>query len=268
MHIRFCAAHCGGKIAAKREFCGKRSRKRTAGAVSGNGIGNPRHRKLLKRLSVKKNVNRHRTRTMAALHKHGTAELFVKPGGKLPRMIRICRATFSRINGNSAKRLGLGQVRRDERGKRKKTLRENCNCIVRHEPRAARRNHHRVYHLCNLGMRGKPVGNDFNGRRVGKHPRLKCANIVDAKNRVKLRSDKVGRNGVDCRNSRRVLRRERCKDSATMETVGVKSAQVRLNAGVAARITSGDCKTARRYCTSHDMYYITQRQGIGPRFRR
>ena len=67
---------------------------------------------------------------MTALHKHGTAELFVKPCGKLPRMGRIRSATFYRINGNSAKRFGLGQVRRDERGKRKKTLRESCNCIV------------------------------------------------------------------------------------------------------------------------------------------
>ena len=205
---------------------------------------------------------------MTALHKHGTAELFVKPGGKLPRMIRICRATFSRINGNSAKRFGLGQVRRDKRGKREKTLRESCNCIVRHEPRAARRNHHRIYHLCNLGMLGKPIGNNLDCGRVRKHPRLKCANVVDAKNRVKLRSDKVCRNGVDCRDFRWVLRRQCRKDSAAMKPVGVKSAQVRLNAGIAARITSSDCKTARRYCTSHDTYYITRRQGIGRRFRR
>ena len=44
---------------------------------------------------------------MTALHKHCTAKLVVKTGGKLPRMSRISRATFSRINGNSAKRLGL-----------------------------------------------------------------------------------------------------------------------------------------------------------------
>jgi len=205
---------------------------------------------------------------MTALHKHGTAELFMKLNSELPRMIRIRSATFSRINGNSAKRFGLGQVRRNERGKRKKTLCENCNCIVRHKPSAARRNHHRVYHLCDFRMRDKPVGKNFNRCRICEHSRLKCANLIDIKNRVKLRSDKVGRNGVDCRNSRRVLRRERCKDSATMETVGVKSAQVRLNAGVAARITSGDCKTARRYCAVHDVYYITQRQGSDRHFRR
>ena len=205
---------------------------------------------------------------MAALHKHGTAELFIKPSGKLSRMGRIGRATFSRINGNSAKRFGLRQVRRDKRGKREKTLRESCNCIVRHEPRTARRNHHGVYHLCNLRMPGKPVSDDFNGRRVGKHPRLKSANLVNAKNRIKLRSDKVGRNGVDCRDSRRVLRRQRRKDSTAVTPIGVKSAKIGLHAGVAAGITSGNCKTARRYCTAHDTYYITRRQGIGRRFRR
>ena len=268
MHVRFRAANGGGKIAAKRKLCGKRRRKRTTSAVSGNGIGNPRHRKLFKRISVKKNIDRHRTRTMTALHKHGTAELFVKPFGKLPRMIRIRRATFCRINGNSAKRFGLGQVRRDERGKRKKTLRESCNCIVRHEPRAARRNHHGVYHLCNLRMRSNPASDDFNGRRVGKHPRLKSANLVNAKNRIKLRSDKVGRNGVDCRDSRRGLRRQRRKDSTAVKPIGVKCAKIGLNTGVAAGITSGNGKTARRYRTVHNAYYITQRQGNGRRFHR
>jgi len=205
---------------------------------------------------------------MTALHKHGTAELFVKPCGKLPRIGRIRSASFYRINGNSAKRFGLGQVRRDERGKRKKALSKNHNCIVRHKPRAARRNHHRVYHLCNLRMPGKPVSDDFNGRRVGKHPRLERTNFVDAKNRVKLRSDKTCRNGVYRRNSRRILRRQRSKDSATMKPIGVESTQIRLHASVAAGITSSDGKTARRYCTNHDTYYITRRQGIGRRFRR
>ena len=205
---------------------------------------------------------------MTALHKHCTAILVVKTGGKLPRMSRISRATFSRINGNSAKRLGLGQVRRDERGKRKKTLRESCNCIVRHEPRAARRDHHRVYHLCNLRMPSKPVCDDFDCGRICKHPRLERATLINAKNRVKLRSNKVGRNGMERRNSRWSLRRQRRKDSATMKPVGVESAQIRLNASVAARITSGNGKTARRYCIFHDTYYITRRQRIGRRFDR
>ena len=118
MHIRFRAANGRGKIAAKREFSGKRRRERTAGAVSGNRICDPRHRKLLKRLSVKKNVNSRRTRTMTALHENGATELVMKPTSKLPRMGRIGRATFRRIDCNSAKRLGLWQVRRDERGER------------------------------------------------------------------------------------------------------------------------------------------------------
>ena len=117
-------------------------------------------------------------------------------------------------------------------------------------------------------MLGKPIGNNLNCGRVRKHPRLKCANIVDAKNRVKLRCNEVGGNGVYGRDSRWVLRSKRRKDSAAMKPVGVKSAQVRLNAGVAAGITSSNCKTARRYCTAHGTYYITQRQGSGRRFRR
>ena len=268
MHIRLRATHCGGKIATKRELRSKRSRKRTTSAMSGNGICNPRHRKLLKRLSVKKNINRRRSRTMTALHKHGTTKLFVKPGCKLPRMGRICRATFSRIYCNAAKRLGLGQVRRDKRGKRKKSLRENRNCIVGHEPRPARRNHHRVYHLCNLRMRGKPTGDYFNGRRVSKHTRLERANIIDTKNCIELRSDKVGRNSVNCRDAMRVLRRKRGKDSAAVKIVGVESAKIGLDAGVATGIASGNGKATRRYCTVHDVYYITQRQRSGRRFRR
>jgi len=205
---------------------------------------------------------------MTALHKHGTTKLFVKPSGKLPRMIRIRRPTFSRLNGNATKCLSLGQVRRDERGKRKKTLCKSRNCIIGHKPCAARRNHHRIYHLSDLGMRSKPVDDNLNGRRVGKHPRLERANIIDAKNRIKLRGDKVGRNGMDRRNAMRVLRRERGKDSATVKPIGVESAKIRLHTGVAARIASSDCKTARRYCIVHDAYYITQRQGSGRRFRR
>jgi len=268
MHIRLRATHCGGKIATKRKLRSERSRKRTTSAMSGNGICNPRHRKLLKRLSVKKNVNRRRSRTMTALHKHGTTKLFVKPGCKLPRMGRICRATFSRIYCNAAKRLGLGQVRRDERSKRKKSLRESCNSIVGHKPRSTCRNHHRIYHLCNLRMRGKPVGNNFNGGGVGKHSRLERANIVDAKNRIKLRRNKVGRNSVDCRDAMRVLRRKRGKDRTAVKSVSVESAKICLDAGVATGIASGNGKATRRYCTVHDVYYITQRQRSGRRFRR
>ena len=205
---------------------------------------------------------------MTALHKHGTAELFMKPSSKLPCARRICRATFRRIDGNSAKRLGLGQVRRDERSKRKKSLRESCNSIVGHKPRSTCRNHHRIYHLCNLRMRGKPVGNNFNGGGVGKHSRLERANIVDAKNRIKLRRNKVGRNSVDCRDAMRALRRKRSKDCAAVETVGMKSAKIGLDAGVTAGIASGNGKATRRYCTVHDAYYITQRQGSGRRFHR
>ena len=81
-------------------------------------------------------------------------------------------------------------------------------------------------------MRGKTVGNDLDCGGVCKHPRLKSANIVDAKNSIELRSDKVGRNGVDCRNTMRVLRRERSKNSASVETIGVESAKVRLHAAL------------------------------------
>ena len=203
---------------------------------------------------------------MTALHKHGTAELFMKPSSKLPCARRICRATFSRIDGNSAKRLGLGQVRRDERGKRKKTLRESGNSIIGHKPRATRRNHHRVYHLCNLGVRGNPISDDFNGSRIGKHTRLERANIVDTKNRIKLRRNKVGRNSVDCRDAMRILRRKRGKDCAAVKPVGMKSAKIGLNAGVTAGIASCNGKATRRYCTVHDAYYITQRKGSGWRF--
>ena len=117
-------------------------------------------------------------------------------------------------------------------------------------------------------MLGKPIGNNLNCGRVRKHPRLKCANIVDAKNRIKLRCYEVGRNGVDCRNAMRVLRRERGKDSAAVNPVGVESAKIRLHAGVTAGIASGNGKATRRYCTVHDAYYITQRQGSGRRFHR
>ena len=87
---------------------------------------------------------------MTALHKHGAAKLFVKPGCELPCARRICRAAFRRIGSNSAKCLGLWQVRRDERGKRKKTLRESGDCIVwsihGSEPRLFLRNLHRIAH--------------------------------------------------------------------------------------------------------------------------
>ena len=101
-------------------------------------------------------------------------------------------------------------------------------------------------------MSSKPIGDDFNRRGVGKHTRLKSANIIYSKNRVKLRGNEIGRNGVDRRNSRWVLRRQRRKDSAAMKPIGMERAQIRLNAGVATGITSGDCKTTRRYCTVHD----------------
>ena len=205
---------------------------------------------------------------MTALHKHSTAELPVQPGGKLSRMSRICRATFSRIDGNTAKRLGLGQVRCDKRGKRKKTLRESCNSIVGHKPRSTRRNHHGIYHLCNLGARSNPISDDFNGSRIGKHTRLERANIVDTKNRIKLRRNKIGRDSVDCRDAMRILRRKRGKDRAAVKSVSMESAKVGLYAGVAAGIASGNGKATRRYCTVHDAYYITQRQGSGRRFRR
>ena len=94
MHVRFRAKHGSRNIAAKRKLRGKSRRKRTTSAMRGNRIGNPWHRKFLKRLSIKKNVNRRRTNTMTALHKHRTAELPMKPGSKLPRMSRIGRAAF------------------------------------------------------------------------------------------------------------------------------------------------------------------------------
>ena len=59
-------------------------------------------------------------------------------------------------------------------------------------------------------MRGKPVGDNFDCRRI------------------------------------RILRRERGEHSATVKPVGVERAKIGLHAGVAAGIASGDSETARR----------------------
>ena len=95
-------------------------------------------------------------------------------------------------------------------------------------------------------MRGKPVGDNFDCRRIRQHPGLHSANVVDAKNRVKLRGDEVDGNGVDCRNTMRILRRERGEHSATVKPVGVERAKIGLYAGIAAGVASGDSETARR----------------------
>ena len=93
-------------------------------------------------------------------------------------------------------------------------------------------------------MRRQLVRNHPDDRRLGEHARLERTNVVDAKDGIKLRGNELRRHGLNRRNPKRILRRQRGKDRAAVKPVGMKCAQVRLHAGIAARVTSRNGQTA------------------------
>lgn len=73
------------------------------------------------------------------------------------------------------------------------------------------------------------VCNHPDDRRLGEHARLERTNVVDAKDGIKLCGNKLRRHGMNRRNPKRILRRQRGKDGATVKPVSMKGAQVGLH---------------------------------------
>ena len=165
--------------------------------------------------------------------------------GEVRRMFRA-REPFriGIVDRVSEQHLGLGQIRRNQRREREQQMLDLLHRLLGDETHAARRDHDRIDDLRDFRVLRQSVGNHLDRRRIGQHAGLHRADVVNAQHGVQLGRDKVRRHGVDGRDPKRILRRQRCENCAPVTTIVVERPQIGLHAGIPAGIRPCDCQTA------------------------
>ncbi len=144
-------------------------------------------------------------------------------------------------NRHPGKRLGLGQIRRDQACQRQQPPPQHRQCVRRKQTRARRRNHHRIdHHRHALDMPHQRVAHRLNRRGVTQHAGLDDVRADVVQHHRDLLRHEFRRHHVHRMYAQRVLRSQRGDRGGSVRTEYRDGLDVRLDAGTAAGIRTGD----------------------------
>ena len=148
-------------------------------------------------------------------------------------------AFVTRLAG-AGERGRLRQIGRHHQRARDELAAHHLEHVAAQQAVAGRRGRHRVEHDVVGAVTREPRRHRLNGRRTEQHADLHRIDREIGKDGVDLGADETGRHVVDRVHALRILRGERGDDACPIHPERGEGLQVRLDAGAAARIRTGD----------------------------
>ena len=170
---------------------------------------------------------------MTTLHEDGARAEVEQSPGRLPHV----RGVGDRPPGQ---RLGLAQVRREERGEGHEPLSQTRDPGGLEEGLPGGRHQHGIDDQVRQRSRGETIGHGVDHRGGEQHARLGCPDIEVVEHGVELCGHEAGPDRRDRVHAAGVLRGERRHHTRAVDAESGEGLEVGLDARPAARVRAGD----------------------------